>query len=280
MGMGTERKMRLSLGFCGPAGVSLRGWGIVVRRKEGLVCRGHGDLVVEAARLRKRGLASEALKLLEDRGARGSADTRVLNELVLALLGTDGLAAAEDAVEKSNAGRDVVTYNVLIGAARKLPAREALDVASNFFAMMLQEGIIPSALSLSYLFQMCSKLSAGDTAYQAWCKATAVGSKLDVVAGTALLNCFAKSAQISRAEQVFDEMQKAGIEPNERTYAALMDAYAKVRHNLSRSPSPHHLSLPFSFHYLLSLTLHWMSPCSRLGSPFLEKDDRRYESTA
>ncbi|KAJ8901568.1 hypothetical protein NDN08_003777 [Rhodosorus marinus] len=186
------------------------------------------EYVSKAAKLRKRGLASDALELLESKGARKTSSTRVLNELVLAVAGTSGFNAALSTADSSRASRNAVTYNVLIGAARRLPPHEALHRALALYSRMIQDEIVPSPLSLSQLFQLCSKTRSGDTAYEIWRTAIKAGSEIDLIAYSALVNCFAKSAQADRAELAYKEMMDKGLRPNERTYSSLMDAFSKA----------------------------------------------------
>lgn len=49
--------------------------------------------------------------------------------------------------------------------------------------------------------------------------------KPNICTYTALINAFAKEGLCEKAEEVFEEMQEAGLEPDVYAYNALMEAY-------------------------------------------------------
>lgn len=57
------------------------------------------------------------------------------------------------------------------------------------------------------------------------------GANTDIAPLNILIECLAKQGDVKGAEAVVETMKKAGIEPNNKTFGTLMEAYSRGRHS-------------------------------------------------
>lgn len=162
------------------------------------------------------------------------------------------VASARD-IFNSMKNRDVVAWTAMIvGYEQNGLNSEAMDL----FKVMLKEGVKPNSYTLAAILSVCASLAALDQGKQIHCRAIRSG-EIDVISvSNAVLTMYARCGNVASAKQVFhkirlskqtftwtsmvvalaqhgmgedalnlfDEMLKLGMEPNQITYVGVLSA--------------------------------------------------------
>ena len=105
-------------------------------------------------------------------------------------------------------GRDLITWNVMIGAYAGIgQGVEAYDLYFN----MKEEGFQPSALTYMSLLNDCSSTGALEWVKDVHRHILEEGCESDVRVGSALVHMYAKSGSIEDAQLVFERMEKCDV---------------------------------------------------------------------
>jgi pentatricopeptide repeat protein len=117
------------------------------------------------------------------------------------------------------------SYNILINAFSK--ANDMPEVI-RWFQTMIADGVIPNHVTITTLIKAFTKEKASSSpeksVLQIFEQGKAAGIKADVVLYTALINTFAKSANMHGALATHSDMLSEGIDPNVYTYTSLIEA--------------------------------------------------------
>ena len=118
-------------------------------------------------------------------------------------------------------GRDLITWNVMIGAyAGSGRGVEAYDL----YLKMKEEGFQPNAVTYMSLLNDCASTGALEWVKDVHKHILKAGYELDVRVGNALVHMYAKSGSIEDARMVFDRMK----ERNVITWTVMVGAYAGI----------------------------------------------------
>eukprot|EP00177_Eucheuma_denticulatum_P002740 GFKZ01004929.1.p1 GENE.GFKZ01004929.1~~GFKZ01004929.1.p1 ORF type:complete len:846 (-),score=118.12 GFKZ01004929.1:302-2797(-) len=207
--------------------------------------------IVESQRLRKSGNWQEASHLLEGVREKVATDPFFLNELILVriaqlrqrkppLTANELYADLCRIADASPARRSTTTYNSMLSglkgnrrvAGKEVVGEGELRVAVRLMNDMLQRECYPDQFTMSTLFQMCA--TAKSLTFAEYFLGTArekFSFQPDVISGTSLLNAFVKCGELSRLEEVYEEMKGRGVIVNERAYALIISAYYQKGHH-------------------------------------------------
>ncbi|GMH12258.1 hypothetical protein Nepgr_014099 [Nepenthes gracilis] len=116
--------------------------------------------------------------------------------------------------------RNVVTWNSLISGYLKIFCPE---IALGLFLEMLRVGIMPTAYGVSAILLGCAQLEAGELGTQIHGLSFKCGFCSNVVAGTSLVNMYAKCTKVKESRRVFDRMP----ERNVVTWTTMLTGYAQ-----------------------------------------------------
>lgn len=117
--------------------------------------------------------------------------------------------------------RNVVTWNTLIsGFAQHRLGKVALD----YFERMLNEGVSPDSITFICALKACGSLVDADKGQEIHSEVRKHGlSEKDAKIGTALVDMYAKCAQLSKAKEVFDGLKARNVV----TWNALISGYVQ-----------------------------------------------------
>ncbi|KAJ2958222.1 hypothetical protein NQZ79_g6180 [Umbelopsis isabellina] len=117
------------------------------------------------------------------------------------------------------------SYNILLNAFYK--ANDMPEVI-RWFQAMIADGVMPNHVTVTTLIKAFTKekgsSSPEKSVLRIFEQAKAAGIKSDVVLYTALINMFAKSANMQGALATHSDMLSRGIDPNVYTYTSLIEA--------------------------------------------------------
>ncbi|KAG2174178.1 hypothetical protein INT43_004199 [Umbelopsis isabellina] len=117
------------------------------------------------------------------------------------------------------------SYNILLNAFYK--ANNMPEVV-RWFQTMIADGVMPNHVTVTTLIKAFTEekgsSSPEKSVLRIFEQAKAAGIKADVVLYTALINMFAKSANMQGALATHSDMLSRGIDPNVYTYTSLIEA--------------------------------------------------------
>lgn len=120
------------------------------------------------------------------------------------------------------------SYNILLNAFYK--ANNMPEVV-RWFQTMIADGVMPNHVTVTTLIKAFTEEKGSSSpemsVLRIFEQAKAAGIKADVVLYTALINMFAKSANMQGALATHSDMLSKGIDPNVYTYTSLIEACIK-----------------------------------------------------
>ncbi|XP_010242606.1 PREDICTED: pentatricopeptide repeat-containing protein At2g27610-like [Nelumbo nucifera] len=181
--------------------------------------------------------------------------TFVVNS-ILDLYSKCGLLEESSKVFEEIKGKDVVSWNAMIsGYIKQGKFKEAIELLDK----MVLEGLNPSPYTYSSILSICGTIPAIEWGKQIHCCIIKPGFDTNVVVGSSLVDMYAKCGRISDAQKVFnnltskslvswntmlvgyaqhgfgrealeifEEMQREGISPNDITFLGVLSACGHV----------------------------------------------------
>lgn len=187
-----------------------------------------------ASRLRKSGHPRAALSALASHLS--STNTSVLNEHLYATIAVSNLRTPCPALENlahlrafissSPATPNARTLTALLSSLRTDDSASAAPLLKAALSVVDTFPAHPDPYALGHIFALCASASDADTASIV---ADAHGGieGLEPVAATALVAAYARIGDVQRAGDAFDKLVERGVGVNERTYAAIISAFAR-----------------------------------------------------
>lgn len=121
--------------------------------------------------------------------------------------------------------KDQTIYSALLDACGRA---KQLDRAFQVFEEMKQNGVWPNLVTFAVLIDMCASARQPEQAFHLFAEIKHWGfRKANVVVYTALIDACGKAGWPDCAEIVMTQMLTEDIRPNEVTFGALIDAWAK-----------------------------------------------------
>ena len=99
--------------------------------------------------------------------------------------------------------------------------------ADNVFGKMLGEGLAPSLVTYTMLFDGICRASAIDLAYKVLDKMVKQGCSPNVYAYSALIYGLCREGKLEEAKMFIDKMKEKYLQPNQVTYTSLIDGNVK-----------------------------------------------------
>lgn len=127
----------------------------------------------------------------------------------------------------SNRGvmKDQTIYSALLEACGR---GRQLDRAFVVFEDMKRNGVWPNLITFSVLIDICANAKEPERAFQIFSEIKHWGyPKANVIVYTALIDACSKGGWPERAELVLESMVENGVRPNEITFGALMEGWAR-----------------------------------------------------
>ncbi|XP_010257871.2 PREDICTED: pentatricopeptide repeat-containing protein At3g02330 [Nelumbo nucifera] len=147
-------------------------------------------------------------------------DTVSWNAMISGYAGCGSMDLAQSIFD-SMPERDVISWNSLIsGYLRNGNYREPIIF---FLQMMGQMGMELDRTTFAIILSLCSSLEDYDLGIQIHCLAVKMGFDSDVVAGSALVDMYAKCKKLTYSHQVFQELP----ERNEVSWSTMIAGYVQ-----------------------------------------------------
>lgn len=128
-------------------------------------------------------------------------------------------------MEANGVEKDETIYSALMDACGRT---EQLERALGVFEEMKRKGVWPNQVTFAVLIDMCAKVKQPERAFYLYSELKHWGyAPANVIVFTALIDACAKCGWPERAELVVQSMVSQGIEPNQISFGALMEAWAK-----------------------------------------------------
>lgn len=128
-------------------------------------------------------------------------------------------------MDKNRVRKDQTIYSVLMDACGRT---QQLDRAFLVFEEMKRNGVWPNLITFSVLIDTCANAREPERAFELFSEIKHWGyAKANVVVYTALIDACSKAGWPRRAELVMMNMLENQVEPNEITYGALIDGWAR-----------------------------------------------------
>jgi pentatricopeptide repeat protein len=163
-------------------------------------------------------------------------DTKCYNTVLTALVNSDDIENADKLfdqmcdVGKASTNtkfpqKNIVTYNIMIGAYARVGRRED---AFDAFNEMRSAGLKPDKFTITALIKAVVKDGEFEVAHTLLLDMKKAGIEADVVAYNTIIGALCKRSSWFEAKELVAEMESKGINPDSKTYGLLMNGLLKL----------------------------------------------------